>query len=61
MFATSSFLPASRLFPTRTTVFIVSEPTVAEEEPVAAAEEAAAPEVIKEKKPETEGAAEAKK
>lgn len=43
------------------TVFIVSEPTVAEEEPVAAAEEAAAPEVIKEKKPETEGAAEAKK
>ena len=42
------------------TVFIVSEPTVAEE-PVAAAEEAAAPEVIKEKKPETEGAAEAKK
>jgi large subunit ribosomal protein L25 len=42
------------------TVFIVSEPTVAEE-PVAVAEEAAAPEVIKEKKPETEGAAEAKK
>jgi large subunit ribosomal protein L25 len=42
------------------TVFIVSEPTVAEE-PGAAAEEAAAPEVIKEKKPETEGGAEAKK
>jgi large subunit ribosomal protein L25 len=33
------------------TVFLVSEPTVAEE-PAAAAEEAAAPEVIKEKKPE---------
>ncbi|HEY5704776.1 MAG TPA: 50S ribosomal protein L25 [Terrimicrobiaceae bacterium] len=43
------------------TVFLVSEPTVAEE-PAAAAEEAAAPEVIKEKKPEaSEAAAETKK
>lgn len=43
------------------TVFLVSEPTVAEE-PAEAAEEPAAPEVIKEKKPEaSEGAAEAGK
>jgi large subunit ribosomal protein L25 len=43
------------------TVFLVSEPTVAEE-PVVAAEEPVAPEVIKEKKPEaTETAAEPKK
>ena len=43
------------------TVFLVSEPTVAEE-PAVAAEEAAAPEVIKEKKPEaSEPGAEPKK
>ena len=43
------------------TVFLVSEPTVAEE-PVIAAEEAVAPEVIKEKKAEeTEATAEPKK
>jgi large subunit ribosomal protein L25 len=43
------------------TVFLVSEPTVAEE-PAVAAEETAAPEVIKEKKPEaSEPAAEPKK
>ena len=43
------------------TVFLVSEPTVAEE-PAPTAEEPAAPEVIKEKKPEaSEGAAEAGK
>ena len=43
------------------TVFLVSEPTVAEE-PIVAAEEPAAPEVIKEKKPEaSEAASEPKK
>ena len=43
------------------TVFLVSEPTVAEE-PAAAIEEASAPEVIKEKKPEgSETQAEPKK
>jgi large subunit ribosomal protein L25 len=39
------------------TVFLVSEPTVVEEPTVAIEEEAAAPEVIKEKKPETPEAA----
>ena len=50
MFATSTLPPGVTAVPDEElTVFLVSEPTVAEE-PVAALEEAVAPEVIKEKK-----------
>lgn len=60
MFAISSSPGVTAVPDEELTVFLVSEPTVAEE-PVAATEEAVAPEVLKEKKAEeTETTAEPK-